>query len=173
MHAQLDWGEMQFLIATFTNDFFPRHLFPLRRRFARLKDQIWKKTCKIRLGNGLLNAGWSPNKLSPLTPMNDQGRVSPLLDISIIHSWNSCALVWTLFGNPVSITVTLALLKRGLWTLEIIVNLQVLHEIMKMADLTKSYQTKWMFMNLMILLNFSQICRGKISFTGLMILTNF
>ena len=36
------------------------------------------------------------------------------------------------------LTVTLALLKRGLWTLEIIVNLQVLHEIMKMADLTKS-----------------------------------
>ena len=42
-----------------------------------------------------------------------------------------------------------------------------------MADLTKSYQTKGMFMNLMILLNFSQICQGKISFTGLMILKNF
>ena len=93
--------------------FLSRHLFPLRRRFARLRDQIWKKTCKIRLGNGLLNAGWSPNKLSPLTPMNDQGRVSPLLDISIIHSWNSCALVWTLFGNPVSTYSYLSIAKKG------------------------------------------------------------
>ena len=66
------------------------------------------------------------------------------------------------------LTFTLALLKGTRLKL-----CPEMHEIMKMADLTKFYHTKWMFMDLMILLNFIQICRSKISFTGLTILTNF
>ena len=43
----------------------------------------------------------------------------------------------------------------------------------KMADLTNFHLTKWMFIDLMVLVNFSQICHSKISLMKLMILTNF
>ena len=38
-----------------------------------------------------------------------------------------------------------------------------IHAVMKIADLTAFCQTKWMFMDLMILANFSQIFQSKIS----------
>ena len=48
-----------------------------------------------------------------------------------------------------------------------------MHIVMKMGDLMKFFQTEWLFMDLTILVNFSQIHQREIRLADLMILTNF
>ena len=48
-----------------------------------------------------------------------------------------------------------------------------MHAVTEMADLTKFCQTEWLFMDLTILTNCSQIRQSEISLADLMILTNF